>query len=58
MQGRQGTAGYECQDEAANAQHVIHSRQGSLGLMFAIQHPAQVEHHDSEQIGGTTEEIE
>ncbi len=58
MQRRQCAAREQCREEAAEAQREIHPRQRLLRLLLAVEHPAQVEDHDREQVRRPPEKIE
>jgi hypothetical protein len=58
MQRRQRTTRDQRREKTAEAQREVHPRQRLLRLLLAVKHPAQVEHHDREQVSGTSEEVE
>ena len=57
MQSGQRATRYECCNKTGEAKRVIHARQNLLRLLLAIQHPAEIDDHDREQIGRAPEEV-
>ena len=58
MQRRQRAARDQGGEKAAESQREVHRRERLLRLLFAVEHPAQVENHHREQVGRSAEEIE
>ena len=58
MQCRQRTTRHQRRDKSADAQRVVHLRDGLLCLLLAVQHPAEIEDHNRKQVGWPAEEIE
>ncbi len=52
------TAGDQRRQETGKAQPEIKLGQFNLGLLFAVQHPAEIDHHHREQVRRPAEEIE
>ena len=58
MQCGEGAARDKRRDESADPQRIVHARVAVLRFLLAIQHPAEIDHHDREQVGRPAEEVE